>query len=251
MKNKIFKSSLAGPLAASLLLAAAIPASAAIVLVNTGSQIIATPTNSTTFSYDAGAANKLIVTVGAEGGVAASAVISYNGVALTLAPDTSSGRAVGIWYLDNPFTGGDADLVVDFTASGANGLGVGVASISGAALGVDVTAAGAAGNQESISQTVTPTLAGSFGIVNYADNGGGAQTAPSALTGIYGFSNIGSAFGYAGYEENVAATAQTYTFPIDVNSPAMGVAVFSPIPEPSSVALIGLFGGLALLRRRK
>ena len=180
--------------------------------------------------FNAGAsADKLIVSYSSEGG-AANAKITYNGDSLTRIADTKGDRHGGIWYLDSPYTGGNADLVIDLTVNGTvNGLGYGVVSISGSYPGV-ATAAYQAGN----TVTITPTAAGSFVVAGFGANGTGSGAPGAPLSKLYS-GNIGSAYGGAGYETNVNASSQTYTF-AGANE-GVGAAAFAPDAETDPTAL--------------
>ena len=183
-----------------------------------------------TIQFNAGAsADKLIVSYSSEGG-AANATITYNGDSLTRIADTKGDRHGGIWYLDSPYTGGNADLVIDLTVNGTvNGLGYGVVSISGSYPGV-ATAAYQAGN----TVTITPTAAGSFVVAGFGANGTGSGAPGAPLSKLYS-GNIGSAYGGAGYETNVSASSQTYTF-AGANG-GVGAAAFAPDAETDPTAL--------------
>jgi len=204
-------------------------------------------------SFDAGAtADKLIVQLSGEtsGG---AIVVTYNGEALALAAGSASGRNQGIYYLDNPYTGGAADLIVDMTAKDVvNGIGLGVVSISGSAPGVDATA-----NDSSNSVTITPTLDGSFVMAGWGAQGAsGNGSVDAPLTELYGGA-IGSAEGGAGYINDVVAMSQSYSFSGGNDPRGSSAAAFAPataaIPEPSTfvLAALGLLGLSVVARRRK
>ena len=246
---------LAAPFASALTI---ISAQAAISVVNadfsgvvdTGSPPSPLESNPYTFSFDAGAtADKLIVALSSELSGSGPTIITYNSVALTPVAGTINGRAQGIFYLDAPFTGGAADLVIDMTGfSVVNGIGFGVTSISGSAAGVDVGAV-----STGLSTSLTPSVAGSFVMSNYGSNAGNVPTVPSGHTQLYTSGNIGSTDGAAAYLNGVAAAPLTITYDqTGAVANTTGAAAFSPsaIPEPSSAALLGL-GGLALIRRRR
>ena len=246
---------LAAPFASALTI---ISAQAAISVVNadfsgvpdTGSPASPLESNPYTFSFDAGAtADKLIVALSSELSGSGPTVIKYNDVALTPVTGTINGKAQGIFYLDAPFTGGAADLVIDMTGFNVvNCICFGVTSISGSAAGVDVASASAG-----LSTSLTPSVADSFVMSNYASNAGDVPTVPSGHTQLYTSGNIGSADGAAAYLNGVAAGPLTITYvQTGPSSNATAAAAFSPsaIPEPSSAALLAL-GGLALIRRRR
>ena len=201
---------------------------AQISVVNTGSVVSAVADDPKTalLSFNAGAtANKLIVQVSAEGQEVDS--ITYQGVALTeAAAGTPSGRNKGIFYLDNPFTGGAADLSVTLGEGISNGIAIGVVSVSGAAPGVAVTAlADGAG-----SVTLTVPVTGSFVVGGYASNNTvGTITLPAGHTSIYNSTNIGSAHAAASYANAQSAGSRTYTYTdTSPSTPVTSAVVFVP-----------------------
>ena len=198
----------------------ALPATAQITIVNddnttftnvvpdSGTTVL--ETNPHTVSFDAGAtSNKLIVTLASElGATGGPPSITYNGAALTMVPGTVNQRCRGIWYLDNPYTGGPADLVINMTSfTTVNGIAFGVVSVSGAAPG------SSGGNSSSgTAVTLTTRAADSLIFSTYASNAGGTPTVPSGYSQLYTSNNIGSAQGAAAYLNSVAAGPQTVTY---------------------------------------
>ena len=202
-------------------------AAAQITVVNTGSLVsaVADDPKTAVLSFNAGAtANKLIVQVSAEGQEVDS--ITYQGVALTqAAAGTASGRNKGIFYLDNPFTGGAADLSVTLGVGISNGIAIGVVSVSGAAPGV----AAAALADGASSVTLTVPVSGSFVVGGYAANGSGTITLPGGHTAIYNSTNIGSANAAASYANAQTVGSKTYTYTdTSPSSPVTSAAVFVP-----------------------
>lgn len=182
-----------------------------------------------TISFDAGAtADKLIVALSSETGGSGPATISYDGVPLTFVAGTQNNKTKGIWYLDNPSTGGAADLVIDMTSYDVvNGIGFGVVSISGSAPGVS---GGAAAGGVEVS--VPNPDAGSFVMSAYSSNTTGAITVPTGHGEVYSSTNIGSAAGAAAYRSNAAAGTQTVTY-AQAGTPdnhSTAAAVFLPLP---------------------
>jgi hypothetical protein len=200
------------------------PLMAQITVVNTGSEVSPTADDPKTavLSFNAGAtATKLIVQVSAEGQDVAS--ITYQGVPLVEAV-RASGRTRGIFYLDNPFTGGAADLSVTLGEGSSDGIAVGVVSVAGAAPGFAAAAATSAA-----SVTLTVPVAGSFVVSGYAAAGSGTITLPLGHTALYNSSNIGSAHGAASYANGQPAGSRTYTYgDTNASSPASSAAVFVP-----------------------
>ena len=208
-----------------------------------------------TLSFDAGAtADMLIVQLSSEagsGGSTSGISITYDGVAL--APAILSGsRARGIWYLDNPFTGGSADLTVDMSNFGVvNGLGLGVVSVATDASGIALHSTASASGK---SVTINTTLDDGFIVTGYASNGGGAITLPGGHASLYN-GGIGSTHAAAGHIiNNVAAGSHTFTYTDTNTNPndaknVLAVA-FVAVPEPATLSLLAL-SGLAMLGRRR
>jgi len=138
-----------------------------------------------------------------------------------------SGRVMGVWYLDNPYTGGVANLTVDMSSyTSVNGIGLAAVSISGAAQGFGTNAV----NTTNSVAVATPWT-NSFVMAGYANNGGISVSAALPLTQIYS-GNIGSAMGCAGYHMVGAAGSNTYSFTSTDHSLARTVAaVFPPVVE--------------------
>ena len=203
-------------------------AAAQITVVNSGSLVsaVADDPKTAVLSFNAGAtANKLIVQVSAEGQEVDS--ITYQGVALTQAiGGTPSGRNKGIFYLDNPFTGGAANLSVTLGVGTSNGIGIGVISVSGAAPGVAAAALADAAS----SVTLTVPVTGSFVIGAYASNNTvGSITLPGGHTAIYNSTNIGSAHAAASYANAQTAGSRTYSYTdTSPSTPVTSAAVFVP-----------------------
>ena len=200
---------------------------AQITVVQTGSLVspVADDPKTALLSFNAGAtANKLIVQISAEGKDVDS--ITYQGVALTqAAAGTTSGRNKGIFYLDNPFTGGAADLSVTLGEGASNGLAVGVVSVSGAAPGVAAAALADAAS----SVTLKVPVSGSFVVGGFAANGSGTITLPGGHTAIYNSTNIGSAHAAASYANGQTAGSRTYSYTsTNPLNPVTSAAVFLP-----------------------
>jgi methionine-rich copper-binding protein CopC len=207
-----------------------IPAAAQITLVNTGFLNNTVNQSSYTLSFDAGnggTVDKLIVSAGVESPLLISG-ITYNGVPLTLIPKTGggAGRNRGIWYLDNPFSGGAADIVVsgDGVANFAH-MRLGVASISGSAPGAAI-GNGATGTNVPLSLSLDVPVNGCFVFAAYAGNNIAVSNANPPLVEIFAVGGD-SANMAAGYEENVAAGTAIYSF-TDDDSPHTSAAAFVP-----------------------
>jgi hypothetical protein len=164
--------------------------------------------------------------------------VTYDGYPLD---EAVLGGHADIWYLDlttNSYTGGSADLVIDYTGiSTVNGVGIGVASINAGGQSIQLhTAASSAANTNAV--TLTTTEYGAFTMVCFNANGSGSPVVDSPLTAIYESGDIGSAQGAAGYEEDVAAGTNVYSwttgnarkvaaasFVVDNENPPVGSAI--------------------------
>lgn len=201
------------------------PLIAQITVVNTGSEVSpeADDAKTAVFSFDAGgAANKLIVHVSAAGQDVAS--ITYQGVPLTEAVGPV-GRNKGIFYLDNPFTGGEADLAVTLAEGESDGIAVAVVSVSGTATGVAATAVSDGGN----SVPLPVPVSGSFVVCGYAAAGSGTITLPAGHTAILNSENIGEAHAATSHANGQPAGLQTLAFgDTNPSSPVTLAAAFVP-----------------------
>jgi autotransporter-associated beta strand protein len=217
----------------------ALPSAAQIGVVNTGFLNNTSNLTNYTLSFNAGAsANKLIVSAGTESAAAISS-ITYNGVALTLIPNTgnaATGRSRGIWYLDNPFSGGAANVVVTGTAALSH-MRLGIASISGSAPGAAIGSIASA-----VSVSLNIPVNGSFVIAAQAAN----EVSPVVALGVNApltsiFSVTGdSAIMAAGYQNSVTAGPATYSFnnnnPSN-NAPETMAAAF--VPASAAPVIVG------------
>ena len=198
---------------------------AQITVINTASFVSPVADNPKTavVSFNSGAAsNKLIVQVNAEGQGVAS--ITYRGDALSRAI-SGTNRNKGIFYLDNPFNGGVANLVVTMEDGVSNGIALGIVSVSGAAPGVGASAFANSSN----NVTLTVPVVGSLVIGGYVDNGDGTITPPAGHTTIYNSTNIGSAHAAVTYAIAQTIGSRTYSY-TDNNpsSPESCAAAFVP-----------------------
>jgi hypothetical protein len=252
MKNKLFKSSFSAPIAASLLLAAAVPATAATIVVennafNTATGAGANQLSNTLANFTVTTGNKLVVAASWEG--SSISTITYGTQSLVAGVNSAGGtNPSAIWYLDNP-TAGTADITVTFVANTSNGSGIGAMSLTNAAAGAPSFIGNAAGNSITYSTLEDNTLV----VGASSSNGGGTRLQPLANT-LYNAAGW-SGEGAAGWSTIATAGSQTddwfTSVPAAPSRPGVVVAGFTAIPEPSAAALLGIFGGLALLRRRK
>lgn len=202
------------------------------------------------FSFAAGAtSDMLVVSVSVEASAEAWTV-SYGGVDMFLATQSSVGSGTSIFYLPNPSATGS--IAIDYTGKATvNGIGLGIASLHGN------------GEEIAFDDGVSTSGVASIGITTNFDNSfvmfagdANSTTAPastlgSSLTSIYsGISDIGSNTAAAGYENGVAAGLNTYSWTPAAEPRGISAAAFYTIPEPGA-ALLGSLGLLALLRRRR
>ncbi len=108
--------------------------SPAIAVVNTAAFWSNSNLSSYTKSFNAGAADKLILSAHHESAKNITS-ITYNSVPLTMISGSfADKRANGIWYLDDPHAGGAADIVVTLDGAGTE-MGLGIVSVVGTADG--------------------------------------------------------------------------------------------------------------------
>lgn len=183
-------------------------AQADVSVLNAGSKVV-TSGKTSTLSFNAGAtADKVVVQVSSEKSGEAFSV-TYNGHVLTQVAGTAVNRCQGIFFLDSPYTGGPADLIVDMSGvTTVNGIAFGVVSVAGTTSG-----AFAAVSAPTNTVTITPPADGALVVAGYgSQDSGGAATADAPLMQLYGGVGIGSAYGAAGYRTHAVAAAQTYSF---------------------------------------
>jgi hypothetical protein len=203
-----------------------------IQLLNSDYALDATSVSDRTeiLSFNAGAnSEKLVVSLCGEGGNVAS--ITYNGQAMTQALGKNF-RFMGIYYLDDPYTGGSANIEV--TLSGLNnGLLIGAYSLSGTTDGYDVaTVQNGASNV-----TVSASSGYSFAVAAYADQADGDAESEYPLTTLYG-GLTGSAKAAMATRNGVPSGANTFTFSGSGGSPEAGAAIFKAANSSGIIFII-------------
>ena len=212
-----------------------------------------------TYSYNAGAAfDMLVVGVAREasgpGANVGGAVFSvtYGGVAMNFLSGAGSADASGssIFYLATNSASGD--IALDFTGyATVNGIGIGIMAINSSTGDVFIT------DQDTAASSVTLNrVAGDVAFfMGDANSTLGTPTVDSPLTSVNGGSfpaDIGSNQAGSGYEEVTSDGSQVYTWSPNSDARSASGAVFSSVPEPSSVALFGLgLTAVCLVRRRR
>lgn len=218
------------------------------------------------FEVTEGNNRKLVVAITSEDADKTS-VVTYGSQSFTKAVSTGTTRISEIWYLDDP-TVGTADVSVSF--SGDNNAArsrIGVVSLTGAAPGEPTASSFVLMTSTSASTLAvdfTTVEANTFVIGVYTqNNGGGNPLNPESMTNLLR-GDSGSSNSAAGFLIQPNIGLSTYTWSTDVNQtiPVNGsgvplngltIASFSPIPEPSTYALVlgGMAGLLLFVRRRK
>jgi hypothetical protein len=249
MKNKLVTINIAFVLLAA---SASVSSAATIVVGASASAFTSTAALTHTisgFNVAEGSDRKLVVTIGFESAAQISG-ITWNGTQSFLpAVVPGGGRQTQIWYLDSP-TVGTGNIVATFTFSARSRMGV--VSLTNAAAGGPVVSNSTGTSTASISLTTTAPDTLVFGGITQ-NNGFGNPGNPSGFTEIYSGGDSGSSNSVSGYINEAAAGTKNYTWTTTAPSGDIGsiaVAGFVAVPEPSS-ALLGAFGALALLRRRR
>ena len=145
-----------------------------------------------------------------------------------------------LFYFLNPTTPADA---IDFTHDGSNGGGIVAWELAGVDLRDAVVTS-------TTSNSITTTIDNEFVIALGWNNGGLISSTPEGLNTDFSGPD-GRSNGMAGVSGTVVSpTTINLAFGAqDTNSPA--AISFRPVPEPGSLALLGLGGLLVASRRRR
>jgi hypothetical protein len=226
----------------------------AAVIVDSSTDFALNPGNVTPFtvlstdavfdSFTVGTSDKLIVAFAGRQSVATT--VTYGGVSLDLAEgqigNSNNDGSGHIFYLDNPTV--DGDFVI---TGGHNSSHVSFYAVSGLADGgpvqTDSYALDSGDDSSGVELSLTTGVGGGFVVASGGTSANGII--PTVTDGTYS-----TEFGRGGNAAWIDAGSSTYEFDVSADRSAGVMVEFAAVPEPGSLALLGL-GGLLIARRRR
>lgn len=199
-------------------------------------------TNAQLGGFDATVYDKLVFVASSEGMVDVIKV-TYGGVDLLEAVTAeSSNRVAAIWFLDNPTVNGD--LFIDGQNNG-NGVGGAIFGLTGTATGVGLAGTDGSGSSDATNEVTINASLDSI-VIGSALGNNNVPGVGSPQTTIKSGIDSGSSFNSSGYQ--IVNPAGNVTASFTTSRVVAAAEFFAVIPEPASLALLGL-GGLLIAGR--
>jgi len=245
----MFKSRILLPAVAIALLLA--PALHAAVMLEASDLNVSTTAGTRSLNLQAATDTVLLVGVTGEGSDATAVTFDPAGTnqAMTLIDSNGfSGMFAGVWGIE---LGAVSAGSVDFSISG--GAAYSVVQLSDATLTGALSDNAGNDNQSTISNTINGIPSGSFvfSVISNAQQSQGINSSSYDSSDEVGANNYNFAYGYS----SDVSGDQTYTWnnpaPSSLRDNALVTVAISPIPEPASLALLGLGSLLVISGRRK